>query len=169
MVSIDHQSSSSTLRSRTNASSRTTTPTTSLASTSSISSIDDETHELEFGGAPGTLAMMIGFPILFYYLYVCIFFNHGKSLSPFSLSLWSGYWYRVCVDLAQLAIPSNPYTLMGNGGWWEFIKYISSLVYKVITSLLPFSPAPEAPLTLPWMLLSTPLQLTARQPCTSPS
>jgi len=85
MVSTDHESSSSTLRSRTNVASSINTPTTSLASTSSISSIDDETHELEFGGAPGTLAMMVGFPILFYYLYVCIFFNHGKSLSPFSL------------------------------------------------------------------------------------
>ncbi|GAA5865467.1 hypothetical protein JCM1840_001407, partial [Sporobolomyces johnsonii] len=35
---------------------------------------DEEAH-VEFGGAPGTLAMMLGFPALFYYLYVCLFFN----------------------------------------------------------------------------------------------
>lgn len=35
-------------------------------------------HEYEFGGPLGTLAMMIGFPSLFYYLYVCLFFYDGK-------------------------------------------------------------------------------------------
>jgi delta24(24(1))-sterol reductase len=56
---------------------------------SSASNVDDVAHELEFGGAPGTLAMMIGFPLLFYYLYVCIFFNHGKLDSLPFLSLLS--------------------------------------------------------------------------------
>ncbi|GAA5980919.1 hypothetical protein JCM5350_004765 [Sporobolomyces pararoseus] len=73
----------------------------------SPSSADDVTHELEFGGAPGTLAMMIGFPLLFYYLYVCLFFND-----------------------AQFALPTNPYSLVGNGGWSSFIKYVSNLVYE---------------------------------------
>ncbi|GAA5886489.1 hypothetical protein JCM16303_001428 [Sporobolomyces ruberrimus] len=70
-------------------------------------STDDETHELEFGGAPGTFAMMVGFPTLFYYLYVCIFFNN-----------------------AQLALPTDPYTLTGPGGWVPFVKYVASIVYK---------------------------------------
>ncbi|GAA5939877.1 delta(24(24(1)))-sterol reductase [Sporobolomyces koalae] len=76
------------------------------SSTAVAPSTDDVAHELEFGGAPGTLAMMVGFPLLFYYLYVCIFFNH-----------------------AQFAVPTNPYTLAGPGGWIEFVKYVSHLVY----------------------------------------
>jgi delta24(24(1))-sterol reductase len=34
-------------------------------------------EELEFGGPIGTFAMMTGFPILFYYLYVCLYFYDG--------------------------------------------------------------------------------------------
>lgn len=33
---------------------------------------------LEFGGAVGTFAMMTGFPALFYYLYVCLYFYDGQ-------------------------------------------------------------------------------------------
>ena len=84
MVSVDQQS---TLRSRSNGDPKVSSINTSTPSTRSISSIDDETHELEFGGAPGTLAMMVGFPILFYYLYVCIFFNHGTNTPCLPLSL----------------------------------------------------------------------------------
>lgn len=38
--------------------------------------------ELEFGGAVGTFAMMTGFPLLFYYLYVCLYFHDGASFLP---------------------------------------------------------------------------------------
>lgn len=37
-------------------------------------------HEWEFGGPAGVTAMMLGFPALFYYLYVCLFFYDGPSL-----------------------------------------------------------------------------------------
>ncbi|GAA5929696.1 hypothetical protein JCM1841_005940 [Sporobolomyces salmonicolor] len=67
---------------------------------------DAEAH-LEFGGAPGTLAMMLGFPALFYYLYVCLFFNDAK-----------------------FATPSNPYSLTGEGGWVGFVSHVAVLVYE---------------------------------------
>ncbi|GAA6064279.1 hypothetical protein JCM10212_000981 [Sporobolomyces blumeae] len=89
----------------------TSTPSTPSSSNSpspstTLSSTDDEAH-LEFGGAPGTLAMMVGFPLLFYYLYVCIFFNN-----------------------AQLASPTNPWTIAGPGGWIEFVKRVARLVIE---------------------------------------
>ncbi|GAA5952746.1 hypothetical protein JCM3765_002262 [Sporobolomyces pararoseus] len=100
--------SSSELRARTtNSSKQPSSSSSSNTQLSTVEAVDDVAHELEFGGAPGTLAMMIGFPLLFYYLYVCLFFNN-----------------------AQFALPSNPYTVLGNGGWWDFIKYCSNLVYK---------------------------------------
>ncbi|GAA5912614.1 delta(24(24(1)))-sterol reductase [Sporobolomyces salmoneus] len=96
--SVSSKSTSSSINNKDN---------TSLSSSSSPSSVDDVTHELEFGGAPGTLAMMIGFPLLFYYLYVCLFFNN-----------------------AQFTTPTNARTIFGPGGWWEFLKYISKLVIE---------------------------------------
>lgn len=53
--------------------------------TITTSTIDEDGihHEYEFGGPLGTLAMMIGFPSLFYYLYVCLFFYDGKVFFSF--------------------------------------------------------------------------------------
>lgn len=52
------------------------------ASPKASSTVDDphaEEEHLEFGGAVGTFAMMTGFPALFYYLYVCLYFYDGQS------------------------------------------------------------------------------------------
>ncbi|BGP43515.1 C-24(28) sterol reductase [Rhodotorula kratochvilovae] len=67
----------------------------------------EEEEELEFGGAWGTLAMMTGFPTLFYYLYACLYFYDGK-----------------------LATPEHPLQLAGPGGWVEFVKHIATLVWE---------------------------------------
>ena len=56
--------------------------TATAASPKTSSTVDDphaEEEHLEFGGAVGTFAMMTGFPALFYYLYVCLFFYDGQS------------------------------------------------------------------------------------------
>lgn len=61
---------------------RTATATDPDPKSSSSSTVDDphaEEEHLEFGGAVGTFAMMTGFPALFYYLYVCLFFYDGQS------------------------------------------------------------------------------------------
>lgn len=36
-------------------------------------------HEYEFGGPPGVVGMMVFFPCLFYYLYICLTLNDGQS------------------------------------------------------------------------------------------
>ena len=50
----------------------------------------------EFGGPCGVLSMMIGFPILMYYFWMCMKFNDGhflypksvEEIKPFFISLW---------------------------------------------------------------------------------
>lgn len=46
----------------------------------------DVHHEYEFGGPVGTAAMMLGFPLLLYYLYVCLVAFDGWPQYPRSLS-----------------------------------------------------------------------------------
>ncbi|CAJ0645924.1 5360_t:CDS:2 [Entrophospora sp. SA101] len=43
----------------------------------------------EFGGPWGVTAMMIGFPILMYYLWGCLQFNRGRLESPLNEKLWT--------------------------------------------------------------------------------
>src|SRR3954470_847117 len=43
----------------------------------------------EFGGPWGVTAMMIGFPLLMFYLYGCLQFYRGKLVSPLEGELWS--------------------------------------------------------------------------------
>lgn len=38
----------------------------------------------EFGGPAGVTAMMIGFPLLMYYLWICLWFYDGKLVYPTS-------------------------------------------------------------------------------------
>lgn len=55
---------------------------TANAASPKSNTVDDshaEEEHLEFGGAVGTFAMMTGFPALFYYLYVCLYFYDGQS------------------------------------------------------------------------------------------
>ncbi|KAI6096977.1 ergosterol biosynthesis ERG4/ERG24 family-domain-containing protein [Pisolithus croceorrhizus] len=45
----------------------------------------DEHHGYEFGGPWGVTAMMVGFPILMYYLWICLWFYDGKLVAPSSV------------------------------------------------------------------------------------
>src|ERR1044071_5378552 len=42
----------------------------------------------EFGGPWGVTAMMIGFPLLMFYLWGCLQFYRGKLVSPLEGELW---------------------------------------------------------------------------------
>ncbi|ORY27457.1 ergosterol biosynthesis ERG4/ERG24 [Naematelia encephala] len=46
----------------------------------------DEHQSYEFGGPVGVTAMMIGFPLLMYYLWICLWYYQGKMVHPTSLS-----------------------------------------------------------------------------------
>lgn len=45
----------------------------------------DVHHEYEFGGPVGTAAMMVGFPALMYYLYICLVVFDGWPQYPLAL------------------------------------------------------------------------------------
>ncbi|GAA97491.1 hypothetical protein E5Q_04169 [Mixia osmundae IAM 14324] len=52
--------------------------------------LDFETHHsYEFGGPAGTLAMMIGFPLLMYYMWISLVFYQGKIVMPAAFDLKS--------------------------------------------------------------------------------
>lgn len=48
--------------------------------------IDNEV-EYEFGGPLGALGMMLGFPSLMYYFWVCLEYHQGKLITPASYTL----------------------------------------------------------------------------------
>ncbi|OCF55613.1 delta24(24(1))-sterol reductase [Kwoniella mangroviensis CBS 10435] len=45
----------------------------------------DEHQSYEFGGPVGVTAMMVGFPLLMYYLWICLWFYRGKFVYPTSV------------------------------------------------------------------------------------
>ena len=57
----------------------------------------------EFGGPWGVVAIMTGFPILMYYLWICLWFYDGKlvhptsteDIKPFLAKMW-GHVVKVC-------------------------------------------------------------------------
>ncbi|KAG9302289.1 hypothetical protein G9A89_008780 [Geosiphon pyriformis] len=60
-----------------------------------LNKIDDKLDEkldseivFEFGGPWGVTAMMLGFPLLMFYMWGCLQFYHGQVISPFNPELW---------------------------------------------------------------------------------
>lgn len=49
----------------------------------------------EFGGPWGVLAIMTGFPILMYYLWICLWFYDGKLVLPTSVDDVVPYLWRM--------------------------------------------------------------------------
>ncbi|TFK65600.1 ERG4 ERG24 ergosterol biosynthesis protein [Pluteus cervinus] len=62
----------------------------------------DRHESYEFGGPWGVLAIMTGFPVLMYYLWICLWFYDGKLVHPTSLyeiqPFLSTMWEHVRVD-----------------------------------------------------------------------
>ena len=72
---------------------------TKIASTTSLSSAQEQEHKImssdaskvvdyEFGGPWGVSALMIGFPLLMSYLYICLATNHGHLENPLRWDFW---------------------------------------------------------------------------------
>lgn len=64
-------------------------------------------HSYEFGGPWGVLAIMTGFPILMYYLWICLVFYDGQLVRPTSVDdiqpfLWH-MWEHIRVVRNMLA------------------------------------------------------------------
>lgn len=64
----------------------------------------------EFGGPVGVTAMMIGFPILMYYLWICCWFYDGQIVYPNSLEdipkFLSQMWEHVRVVSCVIILPT---------------------------------------------------------------
>lgn len=67
----------------------------------------DTTGEVDFGGAWGMSAMMIGFPALMYYMWIGTTFYHGKIPKPTEGQSWQSWleymWFLVKTE----AYPNN--------------------------------------------------------------
>ncbi|KAF8141513.1 ergosterol biosynthesis ERG4/ERG24 [Boletus edulis] len=60
----------------------------------------------EFGGPWGVTAMMIGFPLLMYYLWICLWFYDGKLVSPASMDDIVPFLHRMWVHVRDDASPN---------------------------------------------------------------
>ncbi|KAJ7577037.1 ERG4 ERG24 ergosterol biosynthesis protein [Mycena floridula] len=60
----------------------------------------------EFGGPWGVLAIMTGFPVLMYYLWICLWFYDGKLVSPDSVDDIKPFLWRMWAHVAKDASPN---------------------------------------------------------------
>lgn len=68
----------------------------------------DKEVTYEFGGPLGTLAMMIGFPCLMYYFWVCLEYHQGKLITPNSYS-FNGISHFITEDIiAKVKLGAAP-------------------------------------------------------------
>ncbi|KIJ65555.1 hypothetical protein HYDPIDRAFT_110664 [Hydnomerulius pinastri MD-312] len=79
-----------------------------------VDQILDQHQTYEFGGPWGVTAMMIGFPILMYYLWICLWFYDGKLVTPTSVDdivpFLERMWAHVRDDASPNAYAWKVYT-----------------------------------------------------------
>lgn len=64
----------------------------------------------EFGGPWGVTAMMIGFPILMYYLWICLWFHDGQLVVPTSVDGIKPYINEMWAHIRDVS--SSPFGLL---------------------------------------------------------
>ncbi|KAK8865813.1 hypothetical protein IAR55_000960 [Kwoniella newhampshirensis] len=67
----------------------------------------DQHQEYEFGGVPGVLGMMIGFPALMYYLWICLWFYQGALVHPKSVDDIMPFLQRMGQHIYEDAYPTK--------------------------------------------------------------
>lgn len=76
----------------------------------------DNQVRYEFGGPVGVTAMMLGFPCLMYYFWVCLEFHQGRIIYPSDLSQWKSWVVREIWEKIKMgAYPSKWATQMYMG------------------------------------------------------
>ena len=65
--------------------------------------LTDISSRYEFGGPWGVTAMMIGFPILMYYLWICLWFYDGKLVVPTSVDDIVPFLHRMWVHVRDVS------------------------------------------------------------------
>ncbi|KAK0202558.1 ergosterol biosynthesis ERG4/ERG24 [Desarmillaria ectypa] len=75
----------------------------------------DQHETYEFGGPLGVTAIMTGFPLLMYYLWICLWFYDGKFVHPTSLDDVKPFllrmWDHVCTDASPNAYAWQVYSV----------------------------------------------------------
>ncbi|KAG1808748.1 ERG4 ERG24 ergosterol biosynthesis protein [Suillus subaureus] len=86
----------------------------------------DEHQTYEFGGPAGVTAMMVGFPMLMYYLWICLWFYDGKLVYPASSEDIVPFLGRMWAHIRDDASP-NAYA-------WKV--YTGLVVYQLFLALV---------------------------------
>ncbi|GMG23500.1 unnamed protein product [Ambrosiozyma monospora] len=60
----------------------------------------------EFGGTPGALGMMIGFPLLMYYMWISAQFYNGSAAWPTEDQTWSDFLHQLVQYFLDYGVPS---------------------------------------------------------------
>ncbi|KIK61797.1 hypothetical protein GYMLUDRAFT_42843 [Collybiopsis luxurians FD-317 M1] len=66
----------------------------------------DQHASYEFGGPWGVFAIMTGFPILMYYLWICLWFYDGQLVYPTSLDDVQPFFWRMWAHIREDASPN---------------------------------------------------------------
>ena len=66
-----------------------------------------EEIEYEFGGVPGVIGMLVGFPLLMYYMWICAEFYDGQIALPSENETWSHFLNTLYEIFLNNAIPSK--------------------------------------------------------------
>ncbi|KAL1756566.1 ergosterol biosynthesis ERG4/ERG24 [Schizophyllum commune] len=86
----------------------------------------DKHESYEFGGPWGVLAIMTGFPVLMYYLWICLWFYDGRLVYPKStddiVPFLQRMWYHVSVDAFPNAYAWKVYS--GNIFFQLFLAWV---------------------------------------------
>ncbi|CEP10087.1 hypothetical protein [Parasitella parasitica] len=94
----------------------------------------DNQVKYEFGGPAGATAMMLGFPCLMYYFWVCLEFHQGKLIYPSDVSQWKSWlvleiWEKIKVG----AFPST----------WAIQVYMGYVLFSFVLALVMPGPVVE--------------------------
>ncbi|KAJ7180721.1 ergosterol biosynthesis ERG4/ERG24 [Mycena filopes] len=86
----------------------------------------DQHDQYEFGGPVGVTAIMLGFPTLMYYLWICLWFYEGQLVYPQSVEdvkpFLARMWAHVCED-------ANP-------SFYAWKVYGGNIIFQVILALV---------------------------------
>ncbi|KAJ2304929.1 C-24(28) sterol reductase, partial [Coemansia sp. RSA 2706] len=85
----------------------------------------DNNFVYEFGGPVGAAAMMVGFPVLMAYQFLCVYDNNGHFLGPSSLGDTGAWIGRMAHQYWDIAAP----TWTGAGIYLGFTMYMVALAY----------------------------------------
>jgi delta24(24(1))-sterol reductase len=86
----------------------------------------DEHERYEFGGPWGVTAMMTGFPMLMYYLWICLWFYNGQLVYPTSLSDVQPFVYRMWTHVKEDATPTL----------YTFGMYTALMVFQLLLAFI---------------------------------